>query len=350
MLASLTHFNTRKSLMQPWIAWCLVAAATMTCVSITIGWRLGVSDVRGSSPRPPAARNVLFTLALIALDPLQRTVTLDWWIIGDDCTDGADASSICPVVNIFVNPTQFLNTGSRPTPPSDSSAAVQPAFQHDATAFALNGRVAQPAFRTQLDIRPRPSSARVDLVDYPFDHYSAYASIFARTNDTGEAVGAWIFNLTGTAFGFDAELDSIEVDANAVTSVNILVDRALSVKLYVITIVVGMWLISLSLMMATIKAAIFRHKIETAVLVLPVATMIAFAQLRASMPNAPAGFGTNIDVIGSLPTYVCLVFTMVGSLVYCLAGSPVRQSKQQGDQDCCISVLENGNGIGAVQR
>jgi hypothetical protein len=45
-------------------------------------------------------------------------------------------------------------------------------------------------------------------------------------------------------------------------------------------------------MAVTIKALIFRHKMETVVLVLPVATMIAFAQLRGSMPNAPAGFGT----------------------------------------------------------
>jgi hypothetical protein len=51
-------------------------------------------------------------------------------------------------------------------------------------------------------------------------------------------------------------------------------------------------LISLALLTVTIKALIFRHKMETALLVLPVATMIAFAQLRGSMPYAPAGFGT----------------------------------------------------------
>lgn len=43
--------------------------------------------------------------------------------------------------------------------------------------------------------------------------------------------------------------------------------------------------------MLTIKAAVFRYKIETVVLILPVAIMIAFAQLRASLPNAPEGFG-----------------------------------------------------------
>lgn len=50
-------------------------------------------------------------------------------------------------------------------------------------------------------------------------------------------------------------------------------------------------LVSLALMMLTIRAAVFRGEIETAVLILPVPTMIAFAQLRASMPNAPPGFG-----------------------------------------------------------
>ena len=54
-------------------------------------------------------------------------------------------------------------------------------------------------------------------------------------------------------------------------------------------------------MMLTIKAAIFRCKIDTAVLVLPVGTMIAFAQLRASMPNAPVGFGKLLPSKGRYP-------------------------------------------------
>ena len=119
-------------------------------------------------------------------------------------------------------------------------------------------------------------------------------------------------------------------------------------------------LISLAQMAAMIKAVFFHHRIETAVLILPIATMIAFAQLRGSFPNAPMGFGkpfshpytscplrlyevsanpaANIgkqpleerkkeinltylrrtDVIGSLPTYVCLVFTVCYS---CLLSS-----------------------------
>jgi hypothetical protein len=44
-------------------------------------------------------------------------------------------------------------------------------------------------------------------------------------------------------------------------------------------------------MAAMIKAVVFGYSIETAVLILPIATMIAFAQLRSSFPDAPAGFG-----------------------------------------------------------
>jgi hypothetical protein len=44
-------------------------------------------------------------------------------------------------------------------------------------------------------------------------------------------------------------------------------------------------------MAAMIKAVVFGYSIETAVLILPIATKIAFAQPRNSFPDAPAGFG-----------------------------------------------------------
>jgi len=96
----------------PWIRYCLVAAAIMISVSIGVGWHLGVSGLKGSSPRPSVQRSVLFTLDLVALDPLQNIVTLDWWIVGDDCV-ASNASSTqpalpCPVVNIYVNPYVFV--------------------------------------------------------------------------------------------------------------------------------------------------------------------------------------------------------------------------------------------------
>ena len=98
----------QQSPIPPWILCCLVAALTMLSVSVGVGWCLGVSDLKGSSPRPFAQRSVLFTLDLVALDPLQDIVTLDWWIVGDDCiasnASSAESALPCSVVNIYVNP------------------------------------------------------------------------------------------------------------------------------------------------------------------------------------------------------------------------------------------------------
>jgi hypothetical protein len=85
----------------------------MVCVSIVVGWQLRIADLEGSSLRPPAARNVLFELDLVAVDSLQNIITLDWWIVGDDCNGSGVAVSTaqnasCSVVNIYVNPCVFL--------------------------------------------------------------------------------------------------------------------------------------------------------------------------------------------------------------------------------------------------
>ncbi|KAH9973830.1 hypothetical protein BGW80DRAFT_225801 [Lactifluus volemus] len=263
------------------------------------------------------------------LDPLKNVVTLDWWMSGTIVlTMPLQAALGRSLAQWLIYTSILLSLGGSPqNPPSDNEAASQITFQHNATAFALNSPAALPVFRTQLDIRPRPFRAHVDLVNYPLDMYTASASAFARANDTGEAVGVWIFNATGAAFGFTTTMSGVNVDAHGVTAVDIFFGRALSVKLYIFTIIFGMWLISLAQMAAMIKAVVFGYSIETAVLILPIATMIAFAQLRSSFPDAPAGFATNIDVLGSLPTYVCLVFTAVGSLIHCLSRPEPKSAK-----------------------
>ena len=105
-------FPKQKRPIPSWILCCLAAASIMTCISISVGWCLRVSDLEGSFPRPPAARSIWFELDLISLDPLQNVVTLEWRIIGDDCIGGTAGSSstqtpACSVVDIYVNPCVF---------------------------------------------------------------------------------------------------------------------------------------------------------------------------------------------------------------------------------------------------
>ena len=109
---SVRTLTNKKKLVPSWILCCAAVAATVVCVSIILGWQLRIPDLEGSSLRPSAARNVLFELDLVAVDSLQNTITLDWWIIGDDCNDSGVAvttaqSASCSVVNIYVNPCVF---------------------------------------------------------------------------------------------------------------------------------------------------------------------------------------------------------------------------------------------------
>ena len=53
-------------------------------------------------------------------------------------------------------------------------------------------------------------------------------------------------------------------------------------------------LITIILMLVMISTVFFNFKQRAEVLVVPVATLFAFTQLRASLPGAPAGFGTSI--------------------------------------------------------
>jgi hypothetical protein len=108
----------KKKLVPSWVLCCAIVAATVVCVSLVVGWQLRVPDLEGSSLRPSAARNVLFELDLVAVDSLQNTITLDWWIIGDDCNDSGVAvttaqNASCSVVNIYVNPCVFPENVAR---------------------------------------------------------------------------------------------------------------------------------------------------------------------------------------------------------------------------------------------
>ncbi|KAI0059255.1 hypothetical protein BV25DRAFT_1829309 [Artomyces pyxidatus] len=60
---------------------------------------------------------------------------------------------------------------------------------------------------------------------------------------------------------------------------------------------------------------------DATVLVVPVATLFAFTQLRGTMPGAPTGFGAIIDFVGTLPTLAFLVITTMFCLFYFLVKS-----------------------------
>ena len=61
----------------------------------------------------------------------------------------------------------------------------------------------------------------------------------------------------------------------------------------------GLGIITLILALVMITTVFFGFKQRGEVLVIPVATLFAFTQLRQSMPGAPDGFG---DIVGEFHT------------------------------------------------
>ena len=53
----------------------------------------------------------------------------------------------------------------------------------------------------------------------------------------------------------------------------------------------GLGLITLTLLLVMVTSVFFGFRQKGEILVVPVATLFAFTQLRSSMPGAPDGFG-----------------------------------------------------------
>jgi len=59
-----------------------------------------------------------------------------------------------------------------------------------------------------------------------------------------------------------------------------------------------------------ITTVFFGFKQRGEVLLIPVATLFAFTQLRQSMPGAPEGFGDIMDLVGLVPCLALLALTV----------------------------------------
>ncbi|KAK0215406.1 hypothetical protein IW262DRAFT_1299674 [Armillaria fumosa] len=65
------------------------------------------------------------------------------------------------------------------------------------------------------------------------------------------------------------------------------------------------------------------------IVVVPIGTVFAFTQLRASMPGAPEGFGDILDYIGLLPCLILLsisAITMIGVYLFADPHDPTHRS------------------------
>ncbi|KZT63814.1 hypothetical protein DAEQUDRAFT_760290 [Daedalea quercina L-15889] len=297
-----------------WIIASILFIVTLIGSSVTIGWSLRLSTFQ-VAPSPldlvshigPKGLVVLNT-NLIAIDADEQSITLDWFV---DHVCHVDDS--CPDANIYFDQ-NLLRGNSIPTANNEKPI---PIFTLDATDYlayyyGLDYRFNSAVFRTQVAMTNFKNGGR-SRQSYPFDKYTATLVFFAQTVSDNSTVPIVFDDSDGIAVGFNAKLDlqaSGKFPQDVVVR-ELVVTRGQVIRIYALLVVIAIWLITIIFIMACIVAVFLGKGARSDFLVLPLATLFAFTQLRGTMPGAPSGFGANIDFIGVLPCLVLLTFSSV---------------------------------------
>ncbi|RXW22275.1 hypothetical protein EST38_g3568 [Candolleomyces aberdarensis] len=282
-----------------WLAVCVAFTILAPVISIIMGWTLHAKEMAYPGPGDIPlfqGRTINFEVVLISADPKAGSMKVDWRILGEKNSQcRADNLGACTEVNIFFDTADGTHSTQEEILSSDRP--TRPLFRFNATALAVNDLASRvPTFRTQLALFS-PDSDKASLLFYPFDSYLAEIIFFAQEEATNATVGVEIARTRGIAVGLETHFghrDSISVPPGLVEA-TITLTRSRLVKLYCIVATIAVWLITLILVLVMITTVFFGFKQRGEVLLVPVATLFAFTQLRQSMPGAPEGFG---DIIG----------------------------------------------------
>ncbi|KAI0930473.1 hypothetical protein AcW1_009145 [Taiwanofungus camphoratus] len=301
-----------------WIIFCILFLSTVVSISIAMGWALRLHTFNAVQvlDEEVATPSVVLSANLVDVDSNGQTMTIDWFVLYS-----CDPNN-CQDVNLFFDANLLRSQ-------SDSGATANnlkppPIFFINGTNYldALKGdyRSSSPVFRTDVAITSS-DTGRTEQ-SYPFDEYTATLVFFAQTLDNNGTVPVAINYTEGIAVGFNTELQ-IATSGNGTDGTlvkNLVVTRGAVVRMYAILIVLAIWLVTLTFIMACVTSVFFGKGIRADILVLPVATLFAFTQLRGTLPGAPEGFGrqnfpSSLDNIHT-SFFVQQELTLVGWLAY----------------------------------
>ncbi|OSD06806.1 hypothetical protein PYCCODRAFT_1463966 [Trametes coccinea BRFM310] len=308
-------------LKQRWPLVCALVLTIVVCLSVAIGWCFRLKTFNIADPDSFHNAVVQLSANIVDVDPNAQEITLDWGIEYECEVIG------CPDVNIYFDSNTLR---------SDSGSSQVPSNVKPDPIFAVNGGNVR-AMRNNTDRRPSALTFRTEvaitnapthrtLQSYPYDKYVTKLVFFAEEAATNESVSIAIVKTTGIAVGFNVQLQNItEIRDNFETvTKNIEVTRGPVVRLYALFIVLIVWLVTLTFMATCVMNVFFGKGISSGVLVLPVGTLFAFTQLRATLPGAPEGFGAVIDFVGILPCLAILTFCSVLMTAVFLLRDPER--------------------------
>ncbi|KZT72093.1 hypothetical protein DAEQUDRAFT_755306 [Daedalea quercina L-15889] len=304
-----------------WIVVSTLFIMIVVCTSIAVGWSLRLGSFRAAQVLDSFLVEdslwVELDANLVSVDSDSQSITLDWFLYYY-CPDGSTPSTAeCPDVDIYFD--QNLLSGQSTSTSTANNEKPIPIFTINATDYqGYNAsshpdyRVSSPQFRTQVDMTNFYYGGR-SAQAYPFDKYTCTLAFFAQSISDNSTVPLGIGTTNGIAVGFNAKLDTntsglADYD---VSIKNLVVTRGQVIRMYALLIVIAIWMITITFIMACIVSVFFGKGVRGDVLVLPVATLFAFTQLRGTMPGAPSGFGADIDFVGILPCLALLTFSSV---------------------------------------
>ncbi|KAF5317933.1 hypothetical protein D9619_012171 [Psilocybe cf. subviscida] len=288
----------RRRTVRLWIIFCLASLCCVPLVSVMLGLHLHARDF-SYTPAPWVSafpgRTILFEVVLVDADPKTRLMIMDWQILGEKSSDCSSSNlKACTDIDIFFDD-NLLSTST--TQSRTNNRPTEPIFHFNSTALAINDPVANtPTFRTELALFS-PGNHQSSLIFYPFDRYSAEIFVFAQDSNTKELVGIEIHRTRGIATGFKTVAVSGSDTTIPAGMIDVIIEvrRGNLVKSFSVVATISIWMITVILLLVMITCVFFGFRQKSEVLCIPVGTLFAFTQLRASMPGAPEGFGDLLD-------------------------------------------------------
>ncbi|KAG1721694.1 uncharacterized protein EDB91DRAFT_244654 [Suillus paluster] len=260
---------------------------------------------------------------MFSIDLNGQILSVRWSLVGacgrqftgssnDDCVQNRFVNNIALYLN--ENATVNWNT-TAPIGTFDSSPVQNPL-----PVAYIPGREQLPAqdYATDLPMDPflpYTLQKQASALYYPFDMYSAYASLLVIDTDSNTSLpisgvigyGSMV-NWIGTSVFYPTTVGDETLYALALTF-----QRQRMVRAFALVLVVTNWVLSVTILWMTILV-LFHTNINDGLILASTTVLFALPQIRASMPDSPP-FGAFIDIAGYFMN-VCLVSICTSVLLF----------------------------------
>ncbi|KAG8801234.1 hypothetical protein FRC17_006694, partial [Serendipita sp. 399] len=301
------------------VAVCLISKNTSYTIPLTGGETDGQIHLAGQ---------------VVDVNIATRTLTMEWYLLGS--RELCQPSPLNADIFVDRNLLDYSSPGLGNDDSMVSNDILQaPSLRFNGTIWCSNPRHPHEnaiRFRSIFKLNDKfgATNPRASPLYYPYDTYFAQVYMYAVNPETNANVSMVVEQTWGVVMDLDIELSdqSVENTINGGMFYIINISRSRAVKLAVVVLVVSCWAASIAFLGICIACVIYQsEEIVKDLLVLPIAALFSFLQIRTVLPGSPPSFGSMIDFYGILPNLVIISITSVVVLIVVL----YRRSKYDDD-------------------